>query len=96
VRQLVSRRPRLAFFALGFLVTAAAFWLPLYLVKKSHNLAGWISIVLWIAQLAPWIAIMGMLGLRVARGPVMRIDAETLVFKLGPDGRVADYRIVRD
>lgn len=179
-------------------MTAAAFWLPLYLVKESNTLGGWITIVLWIAQFAPWIAIMGILGLRVARGPaihagsfiggvlthwvlvagffmfgdiaadhwhrrrfdvaewrrndrsdmwwparltmvddllerhtfrgvtrdsvetvlgpgersrfpewdfayylgpergLIRIDSETLVFKLAPDGRVADYRIVRD
>jgi hypothetical protein len=27
---------------------------------------------------------------------LIRIDSETLVIRLGPDGRVSDYRVVRD
>ena len=198
MRELLRRRPRLTYYALGFLITAAVFWLPLYLVATSQDLPGWFSIVLWTAQAAPWLAIAAILFLRGSRGPsihawpfiggvlthwalaagfvlfgdiasdhwhrrrfdaaewrrndrsnpswparltmvddllkrhdlhgltrdsvetllgpgerpsttewdfeyylgpergLMRIDSETLVFKLGPDGRVRDYRIARD
>ena len=71
MRELLRRWPKLTYFALGFLITAAVFWLPLYLVATVKNPPRWISIVMWIPQAVPWLAVIAILLVRAARGPAI-------------------------